>query len=115
MLDTTGTSSVITGSISHRSPYFNLVEENADGTVKVSKELSIGVDRRQDVPRSFDMDASIYVWRAEAFRREAKVFYPDTRLFEMPRERSLDIDTPIDFEIVEYLGRRQSSNHEVSI
>lgn len=96
-------SNVITGSISHRSPYFNLVEERDDGSVGLAKTLSNHITRRQDVPRTYDMNAAIYVWNAALFRREAKLFYPDTLLYEMPSERSLDIDNEIDFEIVNYL------------
>lgn len=99
--------SVITGAPSHRSPYFNLVEETPDGTVQLSKPLPSEVARRQDAPRTFDMNASIYVWDAPAFRDDPKVFYPETRLFEMPPERSLDIDTPLDFDIVEFLWQRR--------
>jgi N-acylneuraminate cytidylyltransferase/CMP-N,N'-diacetyllegionaminic acid synthase len=34
------------------------------------------------------------------------VFYPTTRLFEMPAERSRDIDSELDFEIVRWLMER---------
>lgn len=103
LLEQTGISSVITGAPSHRSPYFNLVEEQADGTVRVSKRLVPPVTRRQDAPRTFDMNASIYVWRAEAFRADPRVFYPDTRLYEMPPQRSHDIDSELDFQIVTFM------------
>ena len=46
------------------------------------------------------MNASIYVWKASAFRADPRVFYRDTRLFEMPPERSHDIDSELDFQIV---------------
>jgi len=101
--------SVITGAPAHRSPYFNLVEARPDGSVAVSKPLPAGVVRRQDAPRSYDMNASIYGWKASVFRESPQVFYSDTRLFEMPPERSFDIDSPLDFEIVEFLMRRTSS------
>ena len=32
-----------------------------------------------------------------------KVFYEDTRLFEMPEERSIDVDSELDFAFVELL------------
>lgn len=112
LLEKANASSVITGCPSHRSPYFNLVEENPDGSVRIFKELSTKVERRQDAPRTFDMNASIYVWRTDIFRIEPRVFYRDTRLYEMPQERSLDIDTVLDFEIVEFLGRHRSSADE---
>jgi CMP-N-acetylneuraminic acid synthetase len=103
LLETKGIASVITGAPSHRSPYFNLVEEQPDGTVRLAKSLDPPVTRRQDAPRTFDMNASIYVWNAAAFRAEPRVFYPDTRLFEMPAERSHDIDSELDFQIVAFM------------
>jgi CMP-N,N'-diacetyllegionaminic acid synthase len=103
LLERTGATSVITGAPARRSPYFNLVEERPDGTVALSKPLSTAIVRRQDAPRAFDMNASIYVWQLEKFFAHPAVFYPDTRLFEMPEERSIDIDSDLDFRIVELL------------
>jgi len=104
LLESRRVSSVITGSPSHRSPYFNLVEEAPDGSIRVAKQSPAEFLRRQDVPPTFDMNASVYVWRADAFRRDPRVFYPDTLLYQMPRERSLDIDSELDFRIVEFVG-----------
>lgn len=109
LLERSGVTSVITGSASHRSPYFNLVEARDDGSVAVSKQLPVGIVRRQDAPMTYDMNASIYVWRTAPFRHDPKVFYPDTCIFEMPPERSHDIDSPLDFEIVDFLMRRSET------
>jgi CMP-N,N'-diacetyllegionaminic acid synthase len=103
----TGAGSVVTGTPSHRSPYFNLVERAPDGSVRLAKTLPTNVVRRQDAPPTFDMNASIYVWDAARFRTDPRTFYEDTRLFEMPPERSLDVDTALDFEIVEFLWQRR--------
>lgn len=108
LLEERGVTSVITGAPAHRSPYFNLVERGPDGVVRVAKPLPGGVVRRQDAPACFDMNASIYVWRRDPFMADPKVFYADTLLFEMPPERSLDIDSPLDFEIVGFLMERRS-------
>lgn len=99
LLEQTGASSVMTGSPAHRSPYFNLMELQPSGSVSLSKPSQ--VVRRQDAPACFDMNASIYVWQRNAFFKEPKNFYPDTRLLVMPRERSLDIDSEMDFTLVE--------------
>lgn len=107
LLEETGASSVITGAPARRSPYFNLVELDARGVPHVSKQLSTPLPRRQDAPRCFDMNASIYVWRRDAFLASPTVFYDDTRLFEMPEERSTDIDSALDWEIVQLLMARQ--------
>lgn len=107
LLEETGVSNVITGALARRSPYFNLVELNSQGFIQLSKPLPVAIVRRQDSPRCFDMNASIYIWRRAAFVAEPKVFYPDTRLFEMPEERSHDIDSELDFEIVRMLMERR--------
>ena len=104
-----GCRNVITGAISHRSPYFNLVEEQPDGHVELAKQLPNAVVRRQDVPRTYDMNASIYVWDTESFRQDPKLFYPDTMLYEMPPDRSLDIDSETDFEIVTYFFNKRKN------
>lgn len=107
LLRESGAHNVITGAPARRSPYFNLVEQRADGSVGLSKSANPPVTRRQDAPRCFDMNASIYVWRVAPFLEQPAVFYPDTRLFEMPEERSIDIDSDLDFALVELLLRQR--------
>jgi N-acylneuraminate cytidylyltransferase/CMP-N,N'-diacetyllegionaminic acid synthase len=58
------------------------------------------------------MNASIYTWRVAAFLENPAVFYPDTRLFEMPQERSIDIDSDLDFTLVELLLRERLESTE---
>ena len=103
LLESREVSSVITGSVARRSPYFNLVETDDQGQARLCKSLEGAVVRRQDAPRCYDMNASIYVWNRDAFLRHPAVFYDDTLLFEMPEARSHDIDTELDFEWVEFL------------
>jgi N-acylneuraminate cytidylyltransferase/CMP-N,N'-diacetyllegionaminic acid synthase len=107
LLETTGASSVITGATARRSPYYNLVELDEGGVPHVCKELKTPLVRRQDAPRCFDMNASIYVWRREPFLAAPAVFYGDTRLFEMPEERSIDIDSALDWDVVQVLMARR--------
>ena len=106
LLETSGASNVITAAPARRSPYFNLIEVAADGRVTLSKPLPGGPVRRQDAPPCYDMNASIYAWRRDRFMAAPAVFYPDTRLFEMPEERSHDIDSPLDLAIVRWLMER---------
>ncbi len=103
LLETNGVSNVITAAPARRSPYFNLVELNDNGYVHLSKKLDKPVVRRQDAPKCYDMNASIYVWQRESLFADSPVFQADTMLFEMPEERSVDIDSELDFKIVELL------------
>lgn len=92
---------VITASPARRSPYFNLVEIDEKGAPFVSKGSL--TSRRQDSPECFDMNASIYVWTRESILGDDKLFCDKTGLFVMPEERSIDIDTELDFSIVSAL------------
>ena len=94
---------VITGAPSRRSPYFNMVECDPDGRVRLSKTLQSEVVRRQDGPKCYDLNASIYVWRRDALMVEGPLITEGTRLQVMPDERSWDIDSEMDFNIVELM------------
>jgi len=107
LLEKKGVSNVITGSRARRSPYFNLVELNGRGFVRLSKPGPKRVLRRQDAPLCFDMNASIYVWRRDALLKNKYLFNADTLLYEMPQARSHDIDSELDFRIVDFLMRER--------
>ena len=107
-----GASNILTGSPAHRSPYFNLVELDSNGVIVLSKPSTVG--RRQDSPSCFDLNASIYVWQRDVLLNRDSVFNEKTLLFLMPEERSRDIDSELDFEIVELLAKKRRSLHELS-
>lgn len=100
---------LITAMPSRRSPYFNLVEIDATGKVTLSKKLDSTIARRQDAPKSYDMNASIYIWKRNIILNENSLFLEKTGLYVMPEERSIDIDTELDFEFVEFLMRKQNA------
>lgn len=100
---------LITAMPSRRSPYFNLVEVDAAGKVALSKKLDSSVVRRQDAPKSYDMNASIYIWKRDIILNENSLFLEKTGLYVMPEERSIDIDSELDFEFVEFLMRKQNA------
>ena len=98
-----GFDNLVTAMPARRSPYFNLVEQDAGGRVRLSKKLETPVVRRQDAPRCFDMNASIYIWKRRALLEGDKVLGENTGLYVMPEERSIDVDSELDFKIVELL------------
>jgi CMP-N,N'-diacetyllegionaminic acid synthase len=110
LLEERGVSSVITGAPARRSPYFNLVELDKNGVVRLAKQPAGDIVRRQDAPRTYDMNASIYAWKRDTFLRNPAVFYDDTLLFEMPEERSIDIDSELDFDIVQMLLNKRAKS-----
>ena len=108
MLEDSGVGNVITGTPARRSPYFNMVERDENDIVRLVKATSPPCVRRQDAPACFDMNASVYAWTRETLRNASGIFNSDTRLYVMPEERSIDVDSEVDFLVVELLMGRNS-------
>lgn len=109
-------SNLITGSPSKRSPYCDLVEVDARGVARLSKPMERSIFRRQDSPQCYDMNGSIYIWRRDAlFRTKETVFLEDTTFYVMPEERSVDIDTELDFEIAEFLMTEREKSKQSNV
>ena len=100
---------LITAMPSRRSPYFNLIEVDKAGKVSLSKELDKSIVRRQDAPKSYDMNASIYIWKRDIILHENSLFLEKTGLYVMPEERSIDIDTPLDYKFVEFMMKENDA------
>jgi len=106
MIETAGVSSLISGTPARKLPYFNIVELTKDGFVRISKPTNPPLVRRQDSPACFDMNASIHIWKRERLMTSDARFHDDTILFEMPFERSIDIDTETEFILNELLMKK---------
>jgi len=100
---------LITAMLSRRSPYFNLVEVDNNGKVTLSKTLETSVVRRQDAPKSYDMNASIYIWKRDTILNENSLFLENTGLYIMPEDRSIDIDTELDYKFVEFIMKENDA------
>lgn len=100
---------VITGYEADKNPYFNMVEQTEDSNWRLVKTLPNGIVRRQDAPVVYSMNASIYVWQRHALATGAAkgLWNGRIKLHVMPHERSIDIDNPIDFQLVEILMRNK--------
>jgi CMP-N,N'-diacetyllegionaminic acid synthase len=99
------TDNVFTVMEADRNPYFNMVELDGTGYAHYSKRASPPVVRRQDAPKVWSMNASVYAYRRKHLRHDGRVVGDRTRIVEMPSERSRDIDGPLDFAFVEFLVR----------
>lgn len=100
---------VITGYESDKNPYFNMVERKADGAIERVCPPAVEVLGRQGAPKVYAMNGSVYAWH----RHSLKPSLWDAgriRLHVMPRERSIDIDHEVDFDLVELLMKRQAAH-----
>jgi len=98
-----GADMVITVTDAHRSPYFNMVTNNEDGTVGLVISPQSRIARRQDAPVVFDMATVAYVARPEFVMTHNALFEGRVRTVHVPTERAIDIDTLLDFQMAECL------------
>jgi CMP-N-acetylneuraminic acid synthetase len=94
---------VISVTDSHRSPYFNVVNQNSDGTYGLVNPPTSKIYRRQDAPVVYDMTTVCYVVNSEFIMSNDSIFEGRVRAIHVPIERAMDIDTLLDFQIAEML------------
>ena len=94
---------VITVTDAHRSPYFNMVKTNPDGSVGLVNPPQSTIARRQDAPVVYDMATVCYVANPEFVMAHNSTFEGRVKAVHVPAERAIDIDTLLDFQIAESL------------
>lgn len=92
---------------SRKNPYFNILETDASGALHVSKPLPGGVVARQQAPQVYDHVGLVYVLRTDYLRAASGLFDGRVIPLVLPVERGLDVDSPFDWEIIEFLMGRQ--------
>ncbi|MBN2974411.1 acylneuraminate cytidylyltransferase family protein [Roseomonas aeriglobus] len=93
-----------------RSPYFNMVSLDPDGIARLVIQPQGDVTRRQDAPVVYDMTTVAYAVRPDFVMSRAGLFDGRMRVVEIPPERALDIDTPFDFAVAQYLAEQNAGN-----
>ena len=63
------------------------------------------ITRRQDAPMVYRLNGAVYVTRRETITQKNTVLAGDLRAYVMPPERSIDIDTEMDFKLAELILR----------
>jgi len=87
----------------HRNPYFNMVTKGDDDRLDLVINPEKSVSRRQDAPEVFDMTTVTYVMRPNFVLENSGVFDGIVRGVMIPKHRSIDIDTLLDFQIAEHI------------
>ncbi|MBR9706182.1 acylneuraminate cytidylyltransferase family protein [Candidatus Pacearchaeota archaeon] len=89
-----------------KNPYMNMLEIKKDGLVTISKRLERPILRRQDAPKVYSANASIYFYRRE-FLLDEKSNWPLSSnrviIYLMNEWSAVDIDTELDFRFIEFL------------
>jgi N-acylneuraminate cytidylyltransferase len=94
---------VITVTESYRNPFFNIVKEMPDGYVNLFTSSDKTIHRRQDHPKTFDITTVAYALKPSFVLEKKSIFEGRVRKVVIPKERSIDIDTLLDFKIAEYM------------
>lgn len=86
-----------------RSPYFNMVENKSDGFYRKICEGKFTA--RQQAPKAYEMNASIYAYSPSFLRSNIMKTIIDYNcgISMMPDYLVLDIDSEEDFEMIQYL------------
>lgn len=95
----------ITVSEANRSPYFNMVKVDSNGYSQLVIPPKSDVFRRQDAPEVFDITTVAYAARPQFVLEAGSIFAGRVKAVQVPKERSLDIDTPFDFMVAEALAQ----------
>lgn len=83
-----------------------------DGRMKEFLDFK-ALDNRQALPTYYRLNGAIYLARTEYFRQHRGFYGDRTYAYIMPSERSIDIDSLLDFQMAEFLIHRHCSCSEI--
>ena len=69
--------------------------------------------RRQDLPKYYRINGAIYLSNVDFFLNNGSIYEGKVIGYEMPQERSVDIDTAFDFKIAEITMNELGMNAEI--
>lgn len=95
------------------NPYFAMVRRDEQGYVSPLMPRDPRLCRRQDAPPAYDIVPLAYVTRPDYVMRAENMFAGRILGVPVPEERSLDIDTELDFQFAEFMmARRRAGQAE---
>lgn len=97
---TNGVRSVVSVTQPDKSPYWMFKMDKGDKLIPVMDNKYLE-KRRQDLPDTFIPNGAIYIAESNWFLKHQSFYSKATYGYKMPQKRSLDIDTEIDFAVLE--------------
>jgi N-acylneuraminate cytidylyltransferase len=104
-----GADVVLTVTPARRSPWFNMVKRESDGSFTLVNDdgKNERISRRQDAPDVFDLTTVAYVVHSDYVLTHDDLFCGRVSAVVVPVARAADIDTQFDFEIAEMLMKKR--------
>lgn len=94
---------VVSVTESATNPYYDCFEADSEtGYLQICKGDG-KYTRRQDAPHCYQYNGAVYVINPESIRKSPLCAFSKRIAVEMPKERSIDLDTPTDWVVAEAL------------
>ena len=86
----------------HQNPYFNMMETDSNGYLKLSKKLKHKILRRQDAPIVYQLNG-LFVIKPNALLKYGSTIMPKILPYEISPEHGFMIDTELEFKLSEVM------------
>lgn len=90
----------------HFNPYFNMMEKDSNGFLKLCKKLKNRPKRRQDAPVVYQLNG-LFAYDVNQFLKYKTPILPKSLPVEIPPECGLMIDTEIEFRLAEMILKQK--------
>jgi len=100
---------VVTATEAACNPYFSMISFDDRGLARLAVAPEGLVTRRQDAPAVYDLTAVAYAARRDSVLRLDSIFHGRVKAVIIPRERAVDIDSQLDFDLAELLLQRRAA------
>ena len=88
------------------------IKKIVNGRIEDFVLKEIPESRRQDLkPKAYIRNGSIYCMRRDMLEKKIRYGTKESLAYVMPRERTVNIDEPMDFVIADYLKKKQKRSH----
>ena len=91
----------------HLNPYFNMMELNSLGFLKLCKKLAKRPRSRQEAPIVYQLNG-LFTYDTKKFLKFGKTLMPKALPYEIPLESGFMIDTKAEFKIAELMHKEFS-------
>ena len=97
---------VVTVYQQHLNPYFNMMEKDVHGFLKMSKKLKHQIERRQDAPIVYQLNG-VFCLDVKKFIKNKKILTSRILPYEIPVSTGLMIDTEMEFQIADMIVKKK--------
>jgi CMP-N,N'-diacetyllegionaminic acid synthase len=91
----------------HFNPYFNMMETNSNGFLKLSKKMKERPKSRQESPTVYQLNG-LFVYDVKKLLKYKTAILPKSLPYEIPLESGFMIDTELEFKIAEMMFKNNS-------